>query len=123
MATLPHTIRLRHPWQIEPLSDSPRHVRCTRHFHKPTGLGGGRVWLVVDAPAGANKVILNGVLVGQASRFSKPDLSNSDGQAGRLSYDFRYDITTLLAPRNQIEIELPADAANSLPNHVRLEIE
>ena len=47
-----HVIRLRGPWQTEPLSGGV--VRYARRFHRPTGLDGGdRVFLVVgEAAAG-----------------------------------------------------------------------
>src|SRR5262245_41803587 len=92
-----HVIRLRAPWELERLAESPDQVRCTRHFNKPTGLGiGARVWLVIDGPTCPAAVAVNGNLVGQASRLSPSDSS------------LRFEITPLLAARNKIEIELPS---------------
>ncbi len=97
---LPHIIRLRAPWDIEPLAQPPGHIRCTRHFNKPTGLDGGqRVSLVLDGLAGANKIVVNGVVLGPA-----PPLASDDAIT-------RFDITPLLAARNKIEIELAAAEA------------
>jgi hypothetical protein len=99
-----HPIRLRGPWDAQPLADSPGLVRLTRRFHRPTGLDGGeRVWLAIDAPAAPSRVVLNGVLAGQPSRSSP----------------FRWDITDLLQPYNELQV----DTAGPSPGDVRLEIE
>jgi Glycosyl hydrolase 2 galactose-binding domain-like len=109
-----HVIRLRAPWEVEPLEESPNSVRCTRHFNKPTGLDDGqRVWLVIDGLACTAAVSLNDVPVGQASRLSPGDLPA------------RFDITPLHEPRNKIVIEfecsVSSDPVASL-GEVRLEI-
>jgi hypothetical protein len=90
-----HTIRLRGPWQNEPLEGAEGTVRCTRHFNKPTGLDGGeRVWLVIDGIASAATISLNGAAVGQVSHVSPGDAPT------------RFDITPLLLARSKIEIDL-----------------
>src|SRR5262245_16328632 len=41
-----HTIRLRGPWEYQPLADGK--LRCDRRFHQPTGLdAASRVWLAI----------------------------------------------------------------------------
>jgi hypothetical protein len=90
-----HVIRLRAPWEIEALAKPPGTVRCVRHFNKPTGLDGRqRVWLVVDGPVLPARIALNGQTVGQASGLPPSGAPT------------RNDITSLLAARNKIEIEL-----------------
>jgi hypothetical protein len=143
-----HTIRLRGPWQLEPIrcfgSDTGRLpaatratmpadwaaacgagfrgcVRYSRTFQKPTGLdGGARVWLVVEPPRTLGVVNLNGTTLGNVR------LGESAG---------RFEVTQLLADRNALEIEVthpeldddgkPADDGGSggLVGEVRLEIE
>jgi hypothetical protein len=110
-----HVIRLRAPWEVEALAKPPGTVRCVRNFNKPTGLDGGEhVWLVVDGPVLPARIALNGQTVVQASGSSP---------GGALT---RSDITSLLAARNKIEIELVTpeggDPLVSLGD-VRLEID
>lgn len=106
---MPHVIRLREPWQHSPVPGGTRH---TRSFNCPTNLAPEqRVWLVIEG-AGVSSVTVNGSSVGQASR-----LSGFRGQAGRLSYE----VTSLLAPRNEIVLELTGEQAQL--GEVRLEID
>jgi hypothetical protein len=154
-----HTIRLRGPWQLEPISrfaarrdgghevepdslPSPARstmpadwsdslgpvflgrVRYTRTFQKPTGLErGDKVWLVVEPPRSLGIVRLADRELGTV-RFGGPD--------------GRFEITSLLADRNTLEIivDHPALDASGRPSgdsdmqpagglvgEVRLEIE
>ncbi|MFO0850162.1 MAG: hypothetical protein U0871_16630 [Gemmataceae bacterium] len=78
-----HFIRLRGFWTVTP-ADGGR-VRHARRFGKPTNLGAGEtVWLV----GGAGTVLLNGEPVG----------------------GFPVEVTSRLLPRNDVAVELPADA-------------
>jgi hypothetical protein len=109
-----HVIRLRAPWEVEPLEESSSSVRCTRNFNKPTGLGGSeRVWLVIEGLACAAAITLNGAPVGPASRSSPGDPPA------------RFDITSLLEPRNKIMIDLACPVGGdpvACLGEVRLEI-
>lgn len=90
-------------------------MRHTRRFNKPTGLDGGeRVWLVLNRTAVPALIRVNDVPVGLAPRLSQSD------------DPIRCDISSLLAPRNKIEIDLllPGDDQPSAsPGDVHLEIE
>jgi hypothetical protein len=102
--SIPHVIRLRGPWDCEPVArdarpdDSLAAVRCTRRFNAPTNLDAlERVWLVCDAVETCARFTLNG----------RP-LGTIDGPRAQP----RIDLTVALAPHNVllIEIDLPADA-------------
>ncbi len=94
-----HVIRLRGPWQQEPLPGGL--IRYSRRFHRPTGLESGeRVYLVVGKAA-AGEITLNG------QSFA----AGSD----------RSDITELLAANNLLSIEGTANLATD--DLARLEIE
>ena len=102
---MPHTIRLRDPWEFGPGRS------WLRQFGLPTGLtSNDRVWLVVDRPLAAATVGLNDTLLGEVV-------------AGALG---RFDVTNLLRPRNVAVVGLdPADDGTSSAaiGAVRLEIE
>jgi len=106
-----HTIRLRGPWDFVPQEDPPGTTRCTRHFHKPTGLDSGeRVWLVIEGLAGTAQVSVNDTALAQASGMSL----------------IRFDLTTLLRPHNELIIDIACPPNSDLvrfPGEVRLEIE
>lgn len=96
----PHLIRLRDPWQAEPLEAG--RTRYRRVFQKPTGLDEPeRVWLVIDG-AGPGTVAFNGQPLGEIA------------PAGRLTF---FDITPRLQVRNEIELQLAGPLGD-----VRLEI-
>jgi hypothetical protein len=111
---LPHVIRLRAPWEIEPLPEPPGLLRCTRHFNRPTGLESGeRVWLVLPSLASPGTIVLNGDPLEPT-----PGLPADGGSV-------RCEITSRLTARNKVEIQLAAntDTALALLEQVRLEIE
>ena len=81
-----HTIRLRGPWEQEPLAGG--RVCYARRFHQPTGLGEERVWLVLGDVC--REVTLNG------QRLSV--------QANRC------DVTPLLLPSNLLSVTTDAPA-------------
>ena len=105
-----HTIRLRGPWEVAPLADSPGTTRCIRRFHKPTGLDAGeRVWLVIEELPGQARVSLNAAPIAEVDRNSTR----------------RLDITPLLRPHNELAIDVACPADSDLAsclNSVRLEI-
>lgn len=146
----PHVIRLRGPWNIRPLSrqgaagahdatcfaagfrqqmpadwsaalgcDFCGEARYQRFFHRPTGIDAGeRVWLVCHGAIDQAVVVLNGKRVGE---FAGPSAAA------------RFDVTGLLAPRNELLIDVtflatlgdgePAeDRCGGLTGEVRLEI-
>jgi len=92
-----HTIRLRGPWEQEPLAGG--RVCYARRFHQPTSLGEERVWLVVDEDA-ARDVSLNGHPL------------QMDGG--------RCDVTAMLVPSNLLSVTTDSPAATA--DLARLEI-
>ncbi|MEX2171447.1 MAG: hypothetical protein WD851_19165 [Pirellulales bacterium] len=132
-----HAIRLRGPWEYEPLEvlgggplppagkvKMPCHWAATlgatfrgsvlfrRIFHTPTGLDlDEQVWLVFDAIRGRGDVHLNDQPLGQFSTEDCPA---------------RYNITSLLtddANTLTVQIEHTGDQPGGLVGDVRLEIE
>ena len=99
---MPHTIRLRDPWQYEPIAAGG--ARWSRAFHRPTGLTGREtVWLVVSDR-------------GATLRLDDQLLTTSgEGEEGR------YEITARLADHNRLTVEVPRDDEKR-PFEVSLEI-
>ncbi|MBX9679418.1 MAG: hypothetical protein K2X38_11700 [Gemmataceae bacterium] len=113
MPEYPHRIRLRGPWDVVPLDGStPRHmtmpgrladaglvgfsgwVKLIRRFGFPGRLDAfERVHLLCDGFEGIATVSVNGTMIGE--QFERR---------------FAFEITSLLEPRNQLEVAL--DAAN-----------
>jgi hypothetical protein len=136
---MPHTIRLRGPWEYEPLARGSRddrelppggtmampgdwgavlgaafrgQVRFTRRFAQPTGLdASSRIWLVIEEVDWQAVVALNGQSLGEV-RFS-----GAPAEADVVPCPARFDITTLLLPRNELTIDvlLPEVAAGAPP--------
>jgi hypothetical protein len=132
----PHRIRLRGPWQCEPLAraggpgeplPAPRQmtmpcqwsegglpgfagrVRFRRRFGYPGRIDAHeRVWLTFTGVCGRADVTLNGTPLGRR-----------DGAAG----PFEFEVTALLRPRNElaVEVESPADRGG-LWGEVALEV-
>lgn len=126
--TTPHVIRLRDPWDCQPLArgelsaEAAPGVRCTRRFNAPSNLDAEeRVWLLCDAVEHRARFTLNGHSLGMV-----------EGPCAQP----RIDLTDALLPHNVLEIEVelatddaPAPAAPSGPlglpggiGEVRLEI-
>lgn len=103
---MPHVIRLREPWDARPQPDGS--VRFSRRFHKPTGLEGSKVWLVVEAVDAGAVIELNGCVLGKLPAASR---------------EARFDITAALDGVNLVEITLPAAHETPRLGPVRLEIE
>ena len=88
-----YRIRLRGSWEATPL-DGDR-VRHARRFGRPRTLDPGETaWLVGEPVPGPAMVSLNGEPLGPV-------------EAGR---PFAFEVTAKLAPRNEVAVELPADA-------------
>jgi len=150
---MPHSIRLRGPWQCEPLAfaeiavdgsmiwtdtDLPTPAaielpgdwsaalgrdfrgiaRLTRRFGLPTGLSSSsRVWLTLEEVAGTAAVALNTHALGSTAseddslrfRESLANLPQRLASTLKGSPQFcpaRWDVTSLLQPRNELTIDL-----------------
>ncbi len=105
-----HSIRLRGPWDSQPLEgDPPAGTRHVRRFNCPTNLAPGqRVWLVIDETPGLVGVTLNAAEVGQVSNLPA------------LPCPARFEIAALLQPRNELVLEVTGEQGLG---EVRLEIE
>jgi hypothetical protein len=87
-----HVIRLGDAW--EQPQPAGVHVRLTRRFGRPSGIGpGDRVHLVVASAAVAADVSLNGAAL-------PPIAADADG--------WEQDVTPLLRDRNELSITIPA---------------
>jgi hypothetical protein len=90
----PHRIRLRGPWQREPLAGFAGRVRFRRRFGYPGRIDDyERVWLTFAAVVGSAEVQLNGQPLG---RFEGGDAE--------------FDVTTLLRARNEVIVEVESSA-------------
>jgi hypothetical protein len=125
-ALYPHRIRLRGPWQCEPV-DGPAarrvlmpcrwldaglagfhgHARFARQFGYPGNIDDTEhVWLTCDGCAGCLEVRLNGQLLSRESHAT-----------------FAFDVTSLLSQRNRLEVLIQGDADDAgLWGEVALEI-
>jgi hypothetical protein len=131
----PHRIRLRGPWECEPLESnsgfagwpSPSRVTMPCRWHD-AGLSGfdgrvrfrrrfgypgrvdevERVWLTFAGASDSADVTLNGVTLGRRERAEKP---------------FEFEVTALLRPRNELVVEVTGRAPGAgLWGEVALEI-
>ncbi len=85
---IPHTIRLRHPWETE--GADGQHVVYRRRFNRPTGLESGeRVTLEIDRAMVAGQVSLNATVLGELEPAEF----------------FAADITQILVDGNELVIE------------------
>ena len=96
---IPHSIRLRQPWEEVPAGDG--RVAYRRRFNRPTGLDAWeRVSLEIDRAVLAGAVSLNGFLLGQL-------------MPGQL---FAADITPHLQAANELSVEAgPQTVLPTLP--------
>lgn len=107
---MPHSIRLREPWDVEPAAGGLKRHR--RFFNKPTGLeSGDRVWIVVEGAVGLSELTLNG----------SPPPHAGEQRASADGASRSYDVTTLLNLRNEL-ILMQKDSPTSSRGEVRLEI-
>ncbi len=95
-----HRIRLREPWTA---TERPDELLLYRRFGKPSNLRAGEtVWLLFPAVA-VERVAVNGT-----------ELSTAESS---------WDVTAILAERNQIEVTLGAEVMrNNFTNEVIMEI-
>ncbi|QEL13362.1 hypothetical protein [Limnoglobus roseus] len=99
-----HAIRLRGFWTAAEVE--PGRVRYARNFGRPRTLDAGEtVWLVGSRSPGAGQVLLNWQPVG-AIHADEP---------------FAFEITSILQPRNTVEIEIAA-GEDKLLGEIALEI-
>jgi hypothetical protein len=93
-----HSIRLREPWKYEPRGEG---ALWTRTFNWPAGLTRReKVWVIVEnLPSGARVTLNDQVL------------------------DSDFEVTSLIALHNRLEIELPGGNAAKFPCQVRLDID
>jgi hypothetical protein len=88
----PHRIRLRGPWRCEPRPDVPGRVRFRRGFGYPGRIDDyERVWLTFAGFVGSAEVWLGPHRLGRNERAGEP---------------FEFDVTRLLAPRNEVVIDM-----------------
>jgi hypothetical protein len=89
----PHRIRLRGPWQSEPVAGG---VRRVRRFGYPGRIDADeRVWITCAGTGGRVEVSLNGQVLG----------SHEGGMP------FEHEVTSLLAPRNELVMLTEGDSA------------
>lgn len=127
----PHRIRLRGPWECEPLTGEPPpparrmtmpcrwrdgglgefsgRVRCRRRFGLPRQIEAHeRIWLTFEGIAGTADLALNGQSLGKS--VTGP-------------YPLAYEVTALMQPRNELTVEVAApDGDGGLWGEVALEI-
>jgi hypothetical protein len=98
----PHRIRLRGPWQGEPVAGG---VRRVRRFGYPGRIDADeRVWLTFAGVGGRVEVSLNGQILG-----------THDGGA-----PFEHEVTALLGPRNELAMRF--EGGGELWGDVALEV-
>jgi hypothetical protein len=106
----PHIIRLRGPWDAQPI-DGSHLKRWTRRFGRPTGPGSGeQVWLCLQP---ADRI--------QSWRLNDVELQ-AVGTAGAIH---RCDVTDQLPVRSQLEVivkQAPEPSREQPPFEVWLEI-
>src|SRR5262249_54240836 len=101
----PHRIRLRGPWDREPLPSGDGRFRFRRRFGFPGRLDDyERVWLTVAGIAGDVSVWLNGQLLGRQENAT-------DG--------FEFEVTALLRPRNEVVIEAGGESSGDVAMEIR----
>lgn len=129
----PYRIRLRGPWECEPLASSsgaplPRKcrmeipcrwkegglgdfagtVRFRRHFGYPSRIEAHeRLWLTFAGIAGSAEVSLNGQLLGKQQGADGP---------------FEFEVTRLLQERNDLTLDVAAESDGGIWGEVALEV-
>jgi hypothetical protein len=116
----PHRIRLRGPWDCQPLDppgpafraampcrlDQAGRLRCRRHFGYPGRIDAHeRVWLVLDGVAGRAAVSLNGTPLGACASGSA-----------------EFEVTDRLGPRNELVVEAESPGSREPWEEVALEV-
>jgi hypothetical protein len=112
----PHRIRLRGPWDCEPLGrvtmpcrwEHAGRVRCRRRFGYPGRIDEyERVWLTFAGAGGCVAVWLNG------EELQTPEDA---------SWPFEFDVTRLLLARNELVVEVEVPEGGRLWDDVVLEV-
>jgi hypothetical protein len=104
--TYPHRIRLREPWEREPIEGGGGRLRCRRKFGAPGRIDAHeRLWLTLSGFAGTVDVWLN-----------NQHLDRAHGPV-------EFEVTTLLSRRNELILEFDSPPATEPPwGEVALEI-
>lgn len=104
----PHRIRLRGPWQSQPLSAAATEgQRFRRRFGYPGRIDAyERVWLTLAGIAGMAEVHLN-----------DHPLGRREGPAA-----FEFDVTALLRPRNELVVDVIGATSGSWQGEAALEV-
>jgi hypothetical protein len=106
---LAHSFRLRDPWQCDCLTTGA--TRWSRVFHRPTGLEpDDALWLVCSGLPAEAQVILNGKELSRDATSGQAPSACATGVPPVLSAH-QYEVTTLLADTNQVELVIPSDSA------------
>src|SRR5690606_24867992 len=125
-------IRLRDPWQCEPTPQGG--LRWTRTFHRPTGLEeDDNLWLVLSGLPAEAEVQINGhafAAAPQGATGVSPPTPGATGvppvpesgtrpapKASPLPASF--NLTPILADKNQVEIHIPQNNSHLAPSASR----
>jgi hypothetical protein len=92
-----HRIRLRDPWDAEPLPDG--RTRYARRFGRPTNLGKASVWLVLEGMTASAEVWLNGEPLGEAAGHGEFEVTD------RLTERNKLELRTI-GPLSEVSIEM-----------------
>lgn len=129
----PYQIRLRGPWDCEPLvsaqggelpakckmtipcrwsdgglGDFAGKVRFVRHFGYPSNLDAHEhLWLTFGGIADRAEVWLNGQLLGKTDAPDKP---------------FEFEVTPLMQPRNELKVDVEGSSRGGICGEVALEV-
>jgi hypothetical protein len=103
----PHRIRLREPWEREPLAGGG--LRYRRYFNAPTIVAGEAVWIVCETIVAVAAVSLNDAPLGNVAMTDSV---------------WEHEVTPLVVTRNSLTFDFAAaPAGDNLPwTEVRLEI-
>src|SRR5262245_31504246 len=106
----PHRIRLRGPWECEPVAGTSQPAERLR-FHRRFGYPGRidayeRVWLTFTGIGGPAEIRLNGTSQGWRERTQEP---------------FEFDITAILKGPNELCVEIE-ESSGGLGGEVALEV-
>jgi hypothetical protein len=113
---LAHSFRLRDPWQCDCLTTGA--TRWSRVFHRPTGLeDDDALWLVCSGLPAEASVTLNGVALSRnesaKETASGPAPTPCATGVPPVSGAHQYEVTTLLADTNKVELLIPSDPTAS----------
>jgi hypothetical protein len=111
---LAHSFRLRDPWQCDCLTTGA--TRWSRVFHRPTGLeDDDALWLVCSGLPADAQVILNGIELSRVATSGQAPTPCATGVPPPVSGAHQYEVTTLLADTNKVELLIPSGSSPPLP--------